>query len=287
MTTHIYTGDQRVDALDPRDRGFAYGDGVFETILIHRGEAVWWAAHLQRLALGCETLGIQMPEPGFLRIEVDALAAGCARGVLKLTVTRGAGARGYAPTSGAPATTVLTLSEPPAPAPRAGLNLRWCETRLAIQPRLAGIKHLNRLEQVLARAEWSDAWSRQSSIHEGLQCDTAGRVICATSANLFVLLGGRWLTPSIADCGIAGICRSWVLQHVAGAADVVVSRRDVESADALILCNSVRGILPVAALGSRLWPSPHPQTIALRQRLAEAEPAFDLANDLHDASEEA
>ena len=73
MTTRLYSGEQRIDALDPRDRGLAYGDGVFETLLVHRGEPVWWPAHLERLARGCGILGIRLPDPGFLRIEVDAL----------------------------------------------------------------------------------------------------------------------------------------------------------------------------------------------------------------------
>ncbi len=281
MTTHIYCGDQRIDALDPGDRGLAYGDGVFETMLVHRGDAVWWSAHVARLALGCERLGIRLPDVGWLRIEVDAMAAGCARSVLKLIVTRGAGVRGYAATPDAPPTTVLALTGVPGPAPTDGLIVRWCDAALALQPRLAGVKHLNRLEQVLARAEWSDA-----SVHEGLQCDTSGRVVGATSANLFVLRGGRWLTPAVVDCGIAGVCRAWMLSDVANSAEALLTRADVESADAMILCNSVRGILPVATLGERRW-SPHPRTIALRQQLGEAEPAFAVADTLHDAAEDA
>ena len=270
MSTRIFSGERRVDAIDPRDRGLAYGDGVFETILVHHGAPVWWDAHLARLLHGCEALGIAMPDPDFLCAEPDALIAGCARGVLKLIVTRGVGERGYAPPRSASSTLLLSLSDAPPLPPRDGLNLRWCDTRLAIQPKLAGIKHLNRLEQVLARAEWSDP-----AIHEGLQCDTSGRVVSATSANLFALRDGHWLTPPVTDSGIAGICRAWMLHNVAEARVAVLSRAEVELADALILCNSVHGILPVAALGSRLWPL-HSQAIALRESLAMAEPAFAL-----------
>jgi len=273
MTTRIYCGTQRIDALDPRDRGLAYGDGVFETILIHRGVPVWWDAHIARLLRGCATLGIVAPILDFLRVEADALIEQCACGVLKIIVTRGVGERGYAPLSNAPPTIVLSLSDAPAPPPRDGLNLRWCDTPLAIQPRLAGLKHLNRLEQVLARAEWNDGDLDEPVFHEGLQCDTTGRVVGATSANLFVLRNERWLTPPVADCGIAGVCRSWILGNITETAEAVVARADVESADAIVLCNAVRGILPVAALGSRRWP-PNAQAIALRQSLAEAEPAF-------------
>ncbi|MBS0458085.1 MAG: aminodeoxychorismate lyase [Proteobacteria bacterium] len=269
----LWRGDARVDAIDPGDRGFAYGDGLFETILVHRGVPVWWDAHMARLALGCARLGIPNPHADFLRHQADALIDGRARGVLKLILTRGVGARGYAPPTDALSTVAMCLSDPPPLPPRAGLTLRWCATPLAIQPRLAGIKHLNRLEQVLARAEWSDADPDTSSIHEGLMCDTSGRVVAATSANLFVLRDGRWLTPPVADCGIAGICRGWILDHIQGAGEATLSRADVESADAVILCNAVRGILAVAAVGQRRW-AMHEAVRGLRAALALAEPAF-------------
>ena len=273
MNTRVYSGERRVDALDPRDRGLAYGDGVFETILVHRGSLVWRDAHLARMQRGCDALGIASPAADFLRAETDALIADCGRGVLKIIVTRGIGARGYAPPRHGPATLLLSLSDAPLPPPRDGLVLRWCATPLAIQPRLAGLKHLNRLEQVLARAEWDDP-----AIDDGLQCDPAGRVACATSANLFVLRDGRWLTPPVVDCGVAGICRGWILEHVAGAGEAVLARGDVESADGLVLCNAVRGILSVAALGSRRWPL-HPQAVALQRQLIASEPAFAPSED--------
>lgn len=271
MSVRLYSGQRRIEALDPRDRGLAYGDGVFETILVHRGEPVWWNEHVRRLARGCEALGIRMPDAAFLRGEADALVAGRARGVFKLILTRGVGERGYAPPPGTPPTLVLSLSDAPPAPPGDGLVLRWCDTRLAIQPRLAGIKHLNRLEQVLARAEWSDP-----SIHEGLLCDTAGCVVSATSANLFALVEDRWLTPPVAGCGVAGTCRDWLLGHVPGAAEATLSRLEIESAQALVLCNAVRGILPVAALGERRWAMPE-ATRGLVRALADAEPAFDVS----------
>jgi len=118
------------------------------------------------------------------------------------------------------------------------------------------------------RAEWDDP-----SIHEGLQCDTAGRVVAATSANLFVLRDERWLTPPVAECGIAGTCRAWLMEHVPDAAEATLGREDVESSDAVVLCNAVRGILPVAALGGRRWPG-HDAARGLIDALAAAEPAF-------------
>ena len=134
-------------------------------------------------------------------------------------------------------------------------------------PALAGIKHCNRLEHVLARAEWGDP-----AIHGGLLCSAEGDVICATAANLFVLRDGRWTTPAVDRCGVAGVCRGWAIERLA-AVETRFGIDDVETADAVFVCNAVRGILPVARLGGRSWP-PHPQVQALRQRLAAEHPAF-------------
>lgn len=270
MTVRILRAGRAIGAIDPGDRGLAYGDGVFETILVHRGMPVWWEAHVARLVAGAARLGIPLPDAVPLRAEADALVAGMARGVLKLILTRGSGGRGYAPPPEPVPTLLLSLHDAPPAAPVAGLALRWCDTRLAIQPRLAGIKHLNRLEQVLARGEWRDP-----GIHEGLMCDTQGRAVCATAANLFVRLDGQWWTPPVDRCGIAGVCRGWLLEH-AGAGERELLPHDVEAADAVFLCNSVRGILPVARLGARQWP-PDAATSALIERLAAAEPAFATA----------
>ncbi len=132
---------------------------------------------------------------------------------------------------------------------------------------MAGIKHCNRLEQVLARAEVASAGG-----DEGLMRDIAGNAICATSANLLVFRDGHWWTPRVDACGVAGVLRGWLLeQGVATLADL--SPLDIESADALALCNAVRGILPVVSLGARTW-APQPVLDDLQGRLAMAYPMF-------------
>jgi 4-amino-4-deoxychorismate lyase len=253
--------------LEPEDRGLAYGDGVFETLLVHRGQPVWWDEHWQRLLRGAARLGLPVPDEAELRREALDMLAGQQRAVLKLVLTRGSGGRGYAPPADATPTVVLSTHPAPAPADR-GLHLRWARTTLAIQPALAGIKHLNRLEQVLARAEWQDA-----AIDEALMCDGEDRVVSATAANLFALVGGRWLTPSVERCGIAGIAREWLLAQLPGAAVADLSAAEVSHADALFLCNSVRGILPVRRLGMREWPRDD-AVAPVRSLLAAAHPAF-------------
>ena len=177
----------------------------------------------------------------------------------------GIGARGYAPTPGEPEWQ-LTLHDPP-PAPEAGLVLRWCALRLSSQPLLAGLKHCNRLEQVLARAEWDG-----DAADEGLLCNQDDHVVCATAANVFVLRDGCWLTPILDRCGVAGVCRGWAIEAL-DARPARIGRSEVESADAVFLCNAVRGILPVARLEQRAW-APHPATARAQQLLAAAHPAF-------------
>jgi 4-amino-4-deoxychorismate lyase len=261
-----FRGDERIDAFGPDDRGVAYGDGLFETMRVHRGDVHWWDPHWARLVRGAVRLRLQLPDEA--RVHLQAKQVPCERdGVLKLLVTRGSGGRGYALPRAAVPTWMLSFHPLPSAPPRAGLTLRWCDTRLAEQPALAGIKHCNRLEQVLARSEWDDP-----AIHEGLLRSTGGDVVCATAANLFVLRDGRWLTPAVDHCGVAGVCRGWAMERLM-AVETRLGLEDVETADAIFVCNAVRGILPVARLGERSW-LPHPQVQALRQRLAAEHPAF-------------
>jgi 4-amino-4-deoxychorismate lyase len=269
LATVIYRGRERVAALDPADRGLAYGDGVFETVLVHARRAVWWLPHWNRLARGAARLGLGLPQREWLEAELGVLLPKAPdRAVLKLILSRGASGRGYAADPDAEPTLVISMHGVPATAAEP-IVLRWCDTRVAIQPALAGIKHLNRLEQVLARAEWNEP-----GIHEGLMLDTEGRVAGATSANVFARIGDRWLTPPVTRRGIAGVARDWVLANVPEAGEAELSPADVESAEALFLCNAVRGILPVGSLGERRWAA-HPALDQLRRRLARSEPAFD------------
>lgn len=255
--------------LEPDDRGLAYGDGVFETLRVHRGQPVWWREHWERMLLGAQVLGLPVPDQMLVRRECENLLLGSEDAVLKIILTRGSAGRGY----GAPAnaTPTVILSSHPLPAPELKpVTLRWCQTTLAVQPLLAGIKHLNRLEQVLARAEWSDP-----EIFDGIVCDSEDRVVSATSANLFALIGGRWLTPRVLRCGVAGTVRAWVLANVAGAAEAELSAAEVSRADALFLCNALRGILAVRQLGLREWDQ-HGAVAGLQKQLADFHPAFEM-----------
>jgi len=235
------------------DRGFQYGDGLFETIRVDGGAPEFWDRHMARLAFGCARLAIPAPDAALLRREAMRLCEGAGDGVLKIIVTRGIGGRGYNPAGAASPSRVVALH----PAPdhpesfaREGVRLHLCETRLSDQPRLAGLKHLNRLEQVLARSEWSDAETA-----EGLMCDGADAAIEGTMSNLFLIHGGEIHTPDLARCGVAGIMRAVVLEMARGMGFSVKTRRvaraEVDEADEVFVTNSVIGIWPVRALGER------------------------------------
>ena len=146
----------RQTGVDPSDRGLAYGDGLFETMAAANGSIRWLDYHLERLAAGCERLAIQAPDLREIREEIGAHCPRSGRAVVKLIVTRGSGARGYGPPPPGKPTRILAISAWPSYPPEnysAGIRVRDCDLRLAEAPRLAGLKHLCRLEQVLAELE--------------------------------------------------------------------------------------------------------------------------------------
>lgn len=237
--------------VDPLDRGLQYGDGLFETIAVVDGRPRFLDWHLERLAKGSSRLGFPAPDVELLRAEIGSVAA-APQAVVKLVLTRGPGARGYRPPPSPLPTRIVAAFEWPAwPLTwDAGLRVGWCRTRLGRNPALAGLKHLNRLEQVLARAEWDDG-----AMDEGLQCDDRGRVIAATQANLFVKQGGRWATPRLDECGVAGVMRRafcrWSAERGHEVAERDLSIADLEAAPALLLTNALIGARPVRELAGR------------------------------------
>jgi 4-amino-4-deoxychorismate lyase len=235
---------QVTDRVRCDDRGLSYGDGLFETMAVVAGNIPLWQSHMQRLQRGCERLQLACPDVNVLREEVAQLVQGAERAVIKLLLTRGSGGRGYAPvTSGIP-TRVLQVHPWPELSRaywETGVKVIFCEQRLARQPALAGIKHLNRLEQVLARGEWTDP-----GIQEGLVADSDGHIIEAVSHNVFLLKGKTWLTPELQYSGVAGVMREHILSLLRDkgyAAQIrTISRQEVLAADAVFLCNSLHGI---------------------------------------------
>ena len=202
----VWRGGERVAGMAADDRGLAYGDGLFETMRAHGGTLPWWPRHRARLLAGARRLGFPFPLDAHLdAVLADALAktvdAFGGEAVIKLLLTRGAGARGYLPVEPIEPTLILTASPVPAALDRS-LDVDVLALRLAVQPALAGLKHLNRLEQVLGARE-----AAERGLDDGLMADADGFITCSTRANVFARLDGRWVTPPLDRAGVAGIAR--------------------------------------------------------------------------------
>jgi 4-amino-4-deoxychorismate lyase len=252
-TLACWIDGRETDRLRVPDRGLEFGDGLYETIAVVHGRARLLERHLARLRRGCERLGIAPPEADILRDEVEAAARTPGAGVVKLVVTRGAGGHGYAPARDALPTRVVLASAArvrPTDWAEVGVAVRFCALRLGTQPALAGLKHLNRLEQVLARAEWTDP-----AIAEGLLLDVHGHVVCGTMTNVFAVLDGVAVTPRLDRCGVAGVMRAALLEALPGAG-VPVAERDLTPdelgrSSEVFLTNALIGAWPVRELDGR------------------------------------
>ncbi len=242
--------------IDYRDRGLQYGDGVFETMRVRGGEVRLLQYHLERLYAGCRRLQIELPALRVLRREIQSAGGGRRAGILKLIVTRGPGARGYRPTGLECCTRILSLhAVPPSVralpgaqnSMRAAVRVRLCTTPLGLNPALAGLKTLNRLESVLARAEWRDG-----RVWEGLMRDMDENIVCGTMSNLFLRTGCLLLTPALDRCGVAGVMRRWILQAAGGVGLRPVERRvrwqDLTTAEEVFMSNAVVGLKSVTVI---------------------------------------
>lgn len=246
---------QPATGLPLHDRGFAYGDGLFETIKVIDGYPELLDRHLERLDLGCQRFAIPCDMTA-LRSQIIAFGKALGAGVAKLVLTRGDGRRGYGPPIDCQPRIVLMgspLPDYPLDHSKNGVRLYACTTRLAEQPALAGLKHLNRLEQVLARAEWQDP-----DFAEGLMRDISGRVIEAVFSNIFIAQSDVLLTPSLERCGVAGVMRAELLHRArqAGIKTTVgdISLEQLLGADEVFVCNSLYGVWPVRQFEANVWP---------------------------------
>lgn len=252
--------------LNAHDRGLQYGDGVFRTLRVVNEKLLYWPRHYRKLQQDSAALNLRCPDATLLFDELQALIkhqapsvanGGVAnQGVAKIIITRGAQQkRGYAPVAVVIPTRILSMA--PAPVyPDAfythGVKLHQCGLRLAHQPRLAGIKHLNRLDNVLAAMEWDNP-----DIAEGVMLDFSGHVIEGTRSNLFIVQKGTLRTPDLSQCGVAGVQRDRVIELAAqnGVTCHIeqFTLAEVLAADEVFLVNSVIGLWPVRELSTRTW----------------------------------
>jgi 4-amino-4-deoxychorismate lyase len=264
---------RRSTRIDYRDRGLQYGDGVFETMRVRRGCIRLLDYHLERLFAGCARLRIAGPAARALNRELRYAAGKRREGVLKLIVTRGPSSfRGYRPTGRERCTRILTVHALPRgarAAERTPVRMRLCATPLGLNPQLAGLKTLNRLESVVARSEWRD-----TRIWEGLMQDVDQNIVCGTMSNLFLRRGSTLLTPLLDRCGVAGVMRRWVMETAGDLQLRAIERRirwqDVCEAEEVFMSNAVVGLKSVEVIErgrERLRPGVFDTANELRTRL--------------------
>ena len=248
--SNVLINGVETDLVSSADRGLQFGDGLFETIAIEDGLVEYWPEHIQRLQHGASVLGIECPdEQVWLEDVRKCLDGRSGRWVIKIMLTRGFSERGYTVPPGLKPNRIVKLSAAPDwPARNStdGILARRCQQRLSSNATLAGIKHLNRLDNVLARREL------RSHQHEGIVCDQAGQPVEGTMSNLFCVAEGVLRTPEITDCGIDGVIRQRIIAGDHGVTcRIGLNETMLDDADEIFFCNSLIGIWPVRRLDDR------------------------------------
>ncbi len=253
---HVFWADEQ--GLPATDRGLAYGDGLFETIRMQGRQGLLLSRHLARLTRDAARLAIPVS-----RRDLQSV---CARAVerwprsddegwvLKLTLTRGAGGRGYRADPGmTPNLLVSAAPLPPMPDP-AGVVADFSRVPLTVNPLLAGIKSLNRLEQVMA------AQDIQGSLFEVLMSNARGELVEGTRTNVLLKTSLGWVTPPASTLAVAGVLREWLLERLRARGEPVleqpITMADVTGPECqgLFLLNSVLGVVPVRTLADHDLP---------------------------------
>jgi len=247
-----------VNTINISDRGLAYGDGLFETIAVVNGVLHHWDLHWQRLNLGAERLALHLPKEKEILQHISEKLTSLEQQVIKIIITRGSGGRGYVfPETQHESLIISSHAWPERDAGDYlnGIDTIVCQTRLARQPALAGIKHLNRLEQVLARNEFND-----DDYQEGIMLcyaentgNMASLVVEGTSSNLFFVKNSVLYTPKIKDCGVAGTMRQAIISYVQATQCCHVEQdnytlQQLSQAEEVFFTNSIYGIMPVASI---------------------------------------
>ena len=236
------------------NRGLAYGDGFFETMRFDQGACPLLNYHMARMCNTALRLGFSFSRDDVVQV-FSAIKAKMpsedGTQVVKVTVTREAGGRGYRSMESAESEVFVQCfpyqSSLSSKEISSGVQVRVCNIRLAIQPALAGLKHLNRLENVIARNEWRD-----EQIFEGLLLDHNGLIVETTQSNIFFKVGDRWLTPELNQAGVAGVMRAWLLDNAVSLNEkfhvTTLSMDDLSKAEGCFICNSVLGVIPVQSI---------------------------------------
>ncbi|WP_088328395.1 aminodeoxychorismate lyase [Lacimicrobium sp. SS2-24] len=253
--TKVLVNGQCQDHLPVADRAVQYGDGVFTTIKVENGKPQLAARHYTRLKHGLLQLNISYPDFAALETEVDSLADDIGQGVLKVLISRGQGGRGYQAPSSPKPLRILSVHDIPehyAQWQDAGIRLGLSQHTLACQPQLAGIKHLNRLEQVLVKQE-----TTEPEVDDVLVCDTQGMMVECSASNLFWQSNGIWYTPDLSEAGVDGVMRQHLLARFRDKGimvnQVAAPPCVLKCAQAVFICNSLMGMVPVTRFQSTAY----------------------------------
>lgn len=243
---------QQAERISIHDRGLQYGDGCFETIRLLSNTPILWTAHLKRLKHACKLLQL-IVDFDLLQSEISQILQrnNAADAILKIIITRGEGGRGYTPTKQANSTRIVQLIDYVAPATEKAAKVVLCQHRLSSNSNLAGIKHLNRLDQILASAQIPE------DCDEGLCMDEEGNLIEACRSNLLLAINGKFVTPDLSKSGIEGV----MLNHLINEFDKqgiqvlrqAISLSELKAASEILLCNSVFGVWPIAEIQNEDW----------------------------------
>ena len=250
MKPEILINGELEQSINPLDRGFQYGDGLFETILLEQACPCFLAEHIQRLQRGCEVLGFPPADVNIIEKEMSQLTNFRPSGVIKILLSRGVGSRGFLAPDKPKITRLIAFSVTDRAISKSltSVDLLVCETRLARQPLLAGIKHLNQLERILARNEFKEAVTPT----EGLMLDVEGAVIEGTMSNVFIVRNGVLLTPKLNNAGVSGVIRNHLIDQAAregmDCRVVELTLDDMKSADEIFMTNSLMPVRSVRKL---------------------------------------
>jgi 4-amino-4-deoxychorismate lyase len=256
LAPRSYAGQIFSETISSQDRGLLYGDGVFETVRCQHGRLILWDLHQQRLLSACCALGLTVERDDLDRMIADAIIqAPSSDCIMKVIVTRGVGGRGYAPPAAGMCTMLCQWHDLPvnfSENARQGIDLFVCRHPLSVNPVTAGIKHLNRLDQVLASRELSDVALQFPAVREGLMLDVDANLIEGTRSNVFMMLDEQLCTPALTRCGVDGVMRNHLLAlfaaHGVDVAVRTIAYQEISLCSEVFVCNSVFGVWPALRL---------------------------------------
>jgi 4-amino-4-deoxychorismate lyase len=251
-----FINGQHQGGLSVDDRGLAYGDGHFTTAKVVRGQIQYWPLHLERLKAASKQIKIAEVDWHALEAKAVELTQGCELGVIKIVLTAGSGGRGYSRQGCSASTVICSLHQYPAHYEswqQSGVKLGDSPIKLGLNPMLAGIKHLNRLEQVLIKADLEQQQLADNSLDEVVVCDLHGHIIECNSANIFWYADEQWHTPDLSSSGVNGIMRQLICSHLKNVKQLQATPGDLLAADAVFICNSLLGIAPVISYAEKCY----------------------------------